>query len=71
MTSQTDKDAGPYQWSPSILMPGVEMPGMVGMARRWDARTDFADPSKPPKPLSALEELCQALLLSPEFAVLE
>ena len=71
VTSQTDKDAGPYQWSPSILMPGVEMPGMVGMARRWDARTDFADPSKPPKPLSALEELCQALLLSPEFAVLE
>ena len=71
VSSQTDKDAGPYQWSPSILMPGMEMPGMPGMARRWDARTDFADPAKPAKPLTALEELCQAVLLSPEFAVLE
>ena len=52
-------------------MPGMEMPGMPGMARRWDARTDFADPAKPAKPLTALEELCQALFLSPEFAVLE
>ncbi len=71
VSSQTDKDAGPYQWSPSILMPGVAMPSMPGMPRRWDARTDFSDPAKPAKPLTALEELCQALLLSPEFAVLE
>ena len=71
VSSQTDKDAGPYRWSPSILMPGMEMPSMPGMPRRWDARTDFADPAKPPKPLTALEELCQAILLSPEFAVLE
>ncbi len=71
VTSQNDKDAGPYQWSPSIVMPGVEMPGMRGVARRWDARSDFSDPGKPAKPLTALEELCQAVLLSPEFAVLE
>jgi hypothetical protein len=71
VSSQSDKDAGPYQWSPSILMPGMEMPSMPGMPRRWDARTDFADPAKPAKPLTPLEELCQALLLSPEFAVLE
>ena len=72
--SQSDKDAGPYQWSPSIIVPGSSMPGMPGMpgmAQRWDARVDFADPSKPAKPLTAMEELCQALLLSPEFAVIE
>jgi len=71
VSSQTDKDAGPYQWSPSIIVPGSTMPGMPGMAQRWDARVDFADPSKPAKPLTAWEELCQALLLSPEFAVME
>jgi hypothetical protein len=71
VSSQTDKDAGPYQWSPGILMPDAEMPGMQGMARRWDARTDFSNPKTPPKPLTAFEELCQVLLLSPEFAVLE
>jgi hypothetical protein len=71
VSSTSGKDTGVYQWSPSIQMPGAEMPGMAGMSRRWDARTDFADPSKPPRPLTALEELCQALLLSPEFAVTE
>ena len=68
---QTEQDAGPYRWSPSITMPGAELAGMRGMAQRWDARSDFADPNKPEKPLTALEELCQALLLSPEFGSLE
>jgi hypothetical protein len=71
VSSQSDKNAGPYQWSPSIIVPGTNMPGMPGMAQRWDARVDFADPNKPAKPLTAWEELCQALLLSPEFAVME
>ena len=66
--SQSHKDGGPYQWSPTITVPGTSMPGMV---QRWDARVDFADLSKPLKPLTALEELCQAVLLSPEFAVME
>ena len=65
------KDPAPYQWSPSIVMPGAEMPAMPGMPRRWDARMDFSDPKTPLKPLSAFEELCHALLLSPEFAVIE
>ncbi|MEY4484873.1 MAG: hypothetical protein RL693_2325 [Verrucomicrobiota bacterium] len=71
VSSQSDQDAGAYQWSPSILVPGTSMPGMPGMAQRWDARVDFADPNKPAKPLTAWEELCQAVLLSPEFAVTE
>jgi mono/diheme cytochrome c family protein len=71
VSSQSDADAGAYQWSPTITMPASEMPGMKGTPRRWDARTDFADPGKPQRPLSALEELCHTLLLSPEFAVLE
>jgi hypothetical protein len=52
-------------------MPGSDMPAMPGMNRRWDARVDFANPKAPQKPFSALEALCHALLLSPEFAVLE
>lgn len=71
VSSQSDKDGGPYQWSPSITAPGTSMPAMPGMVKRWDARVDFADPNKPPRPLTALEELCQAVLLSPEFAVME
>lgn len=71
VSSAGGKDAAAYKWSPSILMPGAEMPAMPGMARRWDARVDFSNPSAPPKPLTAWEELCQTLLLSPEFAVLE
>ena len=71
VTSKSGKTAGAYQWSPSILMPGMENPSMPGMAQRWDARVDFSDPNKPPKPLAPLEELTQAILLSPEFSVLE
>ena len=71
VTSASSKDAAAYQWSPSIVMPGTDIPAMPGMSRRWDARVDFANPKAPQKPLNALEELCHALLLSPEFAVLE
>jgi hypothetical protein len=71
VSSVSGKDAAAYQWSPSIVMPGTDMPAMPGMARRWDARVDFANPKAPQKPLSAWEELCQAILLSPEFAVME
>jgi len=71
VSSVSGKDAAAYQWSPSILMPGADMPAMPGMAKRWDARVDFANPQAPQKPLTAWEELCQAVLLSPEFAVLE
>jgi mono/diheme cytochrome c family protein len=63
--------SGSYRWSPTILMPTANMPGMPGMAKRWDARTDFGNPNNPANPLTALEELVQTLLLSPEFASLE
>ncbi|MFM8470322.1 MAG: hypothetical protein ACKODH_10180, partial [Limisphaerales bacterium] len=71
VSSASGKGAAPYQWSPSIVMPGADMPAMPGMNRRWDARVDFANPKAPQKPLTALEELCHAVLLSPEFAVME
>jgi hypothetical protein len=60
-----------YRWSPTISMPTATMAGMPGMTKRWDARTDFANPNNPAHPLTALEELVQTLLLSPEFASLE
>jgi hypothetical protein len=44
VTSQSEAEAGPYEWSPMIRMPGIEMPGMPGVARRWDARTDYRHP---------------------------
>jgi hypothetical protein len=65
------KDVSAYRWAPTITMPTSEMPGMRGMPRRWDARLDFADPSKPLKPLTAWEELVQILLISPETAMME
>ncbi|MBL9151827.1 MAG: PSD1 domain-containing protein [Verrucomicrobiales bacterium] len=71
VSSVGGKDAAAYQWSPSIVMPGAELPAMPGMSRRWDARVDFSNPKAPLKPLSAWEGLCQAVLLSPEFAVME
>ncbi len=71
VSSFNGRDAAAYQWSPSIVMPTADMPAMPGMNRRWDARVDFANPANPAKPLTAWEELCQAVLLSPEFAVLE
>jgi hypothetical protein len=71
VSSVGGRDAAAYRWSPGIVMPGTALPGMPGMPRRWDAKVDFADPKAPPRPLTAWEELCQAVLLSPEFAVLE
>ncbi len=71
LVTSTSGRAGAYQWSPSIVMPTAEMQAMPGMSRRWDARIDFANPKNPAKPLTAWEELCQAVLLSPEFAVME
>jgi hypothetical protein len=60
-----------FRWSPTITMPGAEIPGMSGMAMRWDAKGDFRDPSKLPVPLSGWEELAHVLLLSNEFAVVD
>ena len=66
-----DAKADSFHWSPTITMPTAEMPGMAGMAMRWDAKSDFMDPTKLPTPLTAWEELAQVLLLSNEFAVAE
>jgi hypothetical protein len=60
-----------FRWSPTITMPGAEIPGMSGMAMRWDAKGDFMDPSKLPAPLNGWEELAHVLLLSNEFAVVD
>ena len=40
---------------------------MPGMPRIWDAKTDFMDVRKMPKPIGPWEELAQVLLLSNEF----
>ena len=48
-------------------MVTAEMPGMAGMPRIWDAKTDFMDIRKMPKPIGPWEELAQVLLLSNEF----
>ena len=60
-----------YHWAPTIVMPERELPGMFGMAMRWDAKTNFQDPATAPRPLSGWQELAQVLLMSNEFAALE
>ena len=69
--SGADQQADTFRWSPTITMPSAEMPGMAGMAMRWDAKGDFLDPAKLPAPLSGWEELAHVLLLSNEFAVVD
>jgi hypothetical protein len=68
--SVSDKEAA-YRWAPTIVMPEREMPGMFGMAMRWDAKNNFQDPATAPQPLNGWEELAQVLLMSNEFAALE
>ena len=59
--------ADKFQWAPTITMVSAEMPGMPGMPRIWDAKTDFMDVRRMPKPIGPWEELAQVLLLSNEF----
>ena len=58
-----------FTWAPTITMKDKDIPAMKGMAMRWDAKTNFMDPSKLPQPLGPWEELAQILLLSNEFAI--
>jgi hypothetical protein len=60
-----------FKWAPTITMREAEMPGMKGMAMRWDARSDFMDPATLPKPLGPWEEFAQVLLLSNEFTFVD
>jgi len=60
-----------YHWAPTIIMPEREIPGMFGMAMRWDAKNNFQDPARAPRPLNGWEELAQVLLMSNELAALE
>ena len=68
---RNDSKSDTYQWAPTITMTTAEMPGMSGMAMRWDARSNFLNPAKMPEPLGAWEELAQVLLLSNEFIFVE
>ncbi|HYG76462.1 MAG TPA: PSD1 and planctomycete cytochrome C domain-containing protein [Planctomycetota bacterium] len=63
-----DPSSDKFQWAPMVTMVTAEMPGMPGMKRIWDAKTDFMDIRQMPKPLTAWEELAQVLLLSNEFS---
>jgi len=62
-----DPNSDTFQWAPTVTMTTAEMPGMPGMPRIWDAKTDFMDIRQMPKPLGPWEELAQVLLLSNEF----
>ncbi len=67
VVSGGDQNTDHFQWAPTITMVTAEMPGMPGMPRIWDAKTDFMDIRKMPKPIGPWEELAQVLLLSNEF----
>ena len=68
--TDVDPTKSGFLWSPTITMPGREMPSMPGMPMRWDARHDFLDPKAMPAPLGPWEELAQVLLVSGEFMML-
>jgi hypothetical protein len=60
-----NSEADAFAWSPEVryLDPAPVMPA------EWKADRDFAGP--PPRPLTPLEELAQALLLSNEFTFVD
>jgi hypothetical protein len=66
-----DPEGDTFKWAPTITMEDRDIPGMKGMAMRWDARTNFMDPKKLPRPLGPWEEFAQVLLLSNEFATVD
>jgi hypothetical protein len=66
VASRDNPEADAFSWAPEIqLFEGITPRAPAA----WDARGDFAGP--PPRPLSPLEELAQALLLSNEFTFVD
>ena len=68
---RSNNTADAYKWAPSIQMMDGDPQVMTGEPTLWDARQNFGDPNKLPKPLTAWEELAQVLLLSNEFVFLD
>ncbi|HEX4130245.1 MAG TPA: PSD1 and planctomycete cytochrome C domain-containing protein [Pirellulales bacterium] len=64
---QTNTSDG-FNWAPVVRISGSQRATSAEMDV-WDARADFAPP--PPPPLSAWEQLAQALLLTNEFLFLD
>jgi hypothetical protein len=60
-----DPEADAFAWAPEVRY--LDPP--AGMPAGWKADRDFAGP--PPRPLTALEEFAQALLLSNEFTFVD
>jgi hypothetical protein len=62
-----------FKWAPRIEMAKLDNGGMeeLSLPHSWDAKENFIDPKKLPKPLGPWEKYAQVLLLSNEFFFLE
>jgi hypothetical protein len=59
-----------FKWAPRLEMARVES-GEADLPCVWDARENFIDPRKQPKPLDPWEKYAQVLLISNEFFFVE
>ncbi|HEY3915099.1 MAG TPA: PSD1 and planctomycete cytochrome C domain-containing protein [Verrucomicrobiae bacterium] len=68
-----DSRADTFKWAPHIEMTKQETDSMeeLSLPHAWDAKDDFLNPKKLPKPLGPWEKYAQVLLISNEFFFLE
>jgi hypothetical protein len=69
-----DATGDTFKWAPLVTMVDAESKTAMmkaGQPTVWDAKANFVDPAKLPKPLGPWEKLAQVLLLSNEFAFVD
>jgi hypothetical protein len=68
-----DTRSDTFKWAPRIEMAkaGTDDMDAISLPRVWDAKDNFVDPKKVPKPLGPWEKYAQVLLISNEFFFLE
>jgi hypothetical protein len=69
-----DATGDTFKWAPLVTMIDAESRAAMvssGQPTVWDAKANFVDPAKLPKPLGAWAKLAQVLLLSNEFAFVD
>ena len=71
---RADATGDTFKWSPLIAMSDAEVKAEMmstGQPTVWDAKANFIDPAKLPKPSGSWEKLAQVLLLANEFAFVD
>jgi hypothetical protein len=68
-----DPRSDTFKWAPRIEMAKLDTDSMdeLSLPHAWDAKENFIDPKKLPKPLGPWQKYAQVLLISNEFFFLE